>query len=154
VVAYFETLNEARRKAALTDTLLSEFLSALANNSANVAIGVLLLVSAGAMRNGDFTVGDFTLFVSYLLWLQVVTSMVGYSSPATGRWAFRSTGSWVCCPAHRPSGWWFMGRCSCAALCRKYRSCPNPRSIAWPGWRRAVWDTATPVPTVDWTTST
>lgn len=78
VVAYFETLNEARRKAALTDTLLSEFLGALANNSAHVAIGVLLLVSAEAMRSGQFTVGDFTLFVSYLLWLQVVTSMVGY----------------------------------------------------------------------------
>ena len=77
VVAYFETLNEARRKAALTDLMLSEFLTTVANNSASLAIGVLLLVSAQAMQRGDFTVGDFALFVSYLGWLTVVTSMVG-----------------------------------------------------------------------------
>jgi ATP-binding cassette, subfamily B, bacterial len=76
-VAYFETLNEARRKAALWDVLLAEFLGTVANNSAKVAVGVLLLVSAQAMQNGDFSVGDFALFVLYLDWLTVVTSMVG-----------------------------------------------------------------------------
>ena len=78
VVAYFETLNEARRKAALTDLLLGEFVGTVAHNSANVAVGVLLLVSAEAMRSGGFTVGDFSLFASYLGWLTVVTSMVGH----------------------------------------------------------------------------
>jgi ATP-binding cassette subfamily B protein len=78
VVAYFETLNEARRRAALWDVLLGEFLSSVAHNSATVAVGVLLLVSAQAMQTGSFTVGEFALFVSYLDWLTVVTSMVGH----------------------------------------------------------------------------
>jgi ATP-binding cassette subfamily B protein len=77
VVAYFETLNEARRKAALWDVLLVEFINSLSRNSATVAVGVLLLVSAQAMQRGTFTVGEFALFVSYLDWLTVVTSMVG-----------------------------------------------------------------------------
>jgi ATP-binding cassette, subfamily B, bacterial len=43
---------------------------------------VLLLVSARAMQTGTgrmatFTVGDFTLFVSYLGWLTIVTTMFG-----------------------------------------------------------------------------
>ena len=77
VVAYFETLNEARRKATLRDVLLGEFLGSVSHNSATIAVGVLLLVSAQAMQTGQFTVGEFALFVSYLDWLTVVTSMVG-----------------------------------------------------------------------------
>jgi ATP-binding cassette, subfamily B, bacterial len=37
----------------------------------------MLLLAAGAMRSGSFTVGDFALFVSYITWLSTVTSMFG-----------------------------------------------------------------------------
>jgi ATP-binding cassette subfamily B protein len=77
VVAYFERLNEARRRASLKDILFTEFVGSLAANNANLGTGVLLLVGAQAMRAGQFTVGDFSLFVSYLGWLTVVSTMFG-----------------------------------------------------------------------------
>jgi len=77
VVRYFETLNEARRKAALNDLLFTELLHTVTISGANVCTGILLLVGAQAMRGGSFTVGDFALFVSYLGWLSIVSGMFG-----------------------------------------------------------------------------
>lgn len=77
VVAYFTTLNEARRKATLNDLLFTQLVQSISFNAANLGTGVLLLVAAGAMSSGRFTVGDFALFVSYLAWLAQVTSMFG-----------------------------------------------------------------------------
>jgi ATP-binding cassette subfamily B protein len=91
VVRHFEALNEARRKAALRDLLLSEFINTASTNAANLGVGVLLLVTAQAMQVGRFSVGDFALFVSYLGWLTVVTSMFGnyltrYRQTAVSLW--------------------------------------------------------------------
>ena len=77
VVAYFQTLNEARRKATLTDLLYTQLLSSISYNAANLGTGMLLLIGAESMRSGSFTVGDFALFVSYLGWLTQITSMFG-----------------------------------------------------------------------------
>ncbi|HKP53674.1 MAG TPA: ABC transporter ATP-binding protein [Chloroflexia bacterium] len=77
VVSYFKTLNEARRKATLNDILYTQLLGSISVNAANVGTGVLLLIAAGAMRDGRFTVGDFALFVSYIAWLSQVISMFG-----------------------------------------------------------------------------
>jgi len=77
VVKYFETVNEARRKAALNDLLFTEFLGSVSANAANLGTGVLLLAAAQVMRTGRFSVGDFALFVSYLGWLTVVTTFFG-----------------------------------------------------------------------------
>lgn len=77
VVAYFEKINETRRKAALTDQLFTNLLNSVSINAANVGTGVLLLAAAEAMQDNRFSVGDFALFVSYLHWLTTVTSFVG-----------------------------------------------------------------------------
>ena len=77
VVSYFRTLNETRRKAALNDLLYTQILGSISTNAANIGTGVLLLIVAGSMRGGQFTVGDFALFVSYIAWLSQVTSMFG-----------------------------------------------------------------------------
>ncbi len=77
VVAYFQMLNEARRKATLTDLLYTQLLSSISYNAANLGTGMLLLIGAESMRSGSFTVGDFALFVSYLGWLTQITSMFG-----------------------------------------------------------------------------
>jgi ATP-binding cassette subfamily B protein len=50
----------------------------VSTNAANLGTGVLLLMAAGAMRDGTFSVGDFALFISYLGWLAQVTSMFGH----------------------------------------------------------------------------
>jgi ATP-binding cassette, subfamily B, bacterial len=77
VVTYFGALNEARRKATLSDVLLTQVLSSISQNAANLGTGVLLLVAAGSMQDGTFSVGDFALFVSYLGWLTQVTTFFG-----------------------------------------------------------------------------
>lgn len=66
VLRRYQTLNRTRRGAALKDTLLTELFRSVNDNMINVATGVILLVAAGALRAGSFTVGDFALFVSYL----------------------------------------------------------------------------------------
>ena len=77
LLRHFETLNEARRRAALRDTLLSELLRSVNNNMVSVAQGIILLLAATSMRDGSFTVGDFALFVAYLPRLTDTMSFFG-----------------------------------------------------------------------------
>ena len=82
LIGHFRGVNEARRQATLQDLLFSRILASLTTNSANLATGVLLLALAwmvqGRLGTGTtFSVGDFSLFVSYLGWLATVTNMFG-----------------------------------------------------------------------------
>ncbi len=79
VTAHFAALNETRRRATIADLLFGQLLDSFSSNAANLAVGVLLLLAARSMQAGTFTVGDFTLFVSYIGWLTNVTvSSSGY----------------------------------------------------------------------------
>src|SRR5690606_38418738 len=59
------------------DTVLTELFRSVTDNMVHVATGVVLLVGAGALRDGSFTVGDFALFVTYLPRLTGVMSFLG-----------------------------------------------------------------------------
>lgn len=59
-------LNAERRRTALADKLLTQSLEAFNSSTVDVTIGLVLLLVAGAMRAGDFTVGDLALFASYI----------------------------------------------------------------------------------------
>ena len=43
----------------------------------NLGVGALLLLAAQAMRAGTFTVGDLSIFVSYIGWLSQITTASG-----------------------------------------------------------------------------
>jgi ABC-type multidrug transport system fused ATPase/permease subunit len=77
VLARFEQLNAARRKAALRDSLLTEGFKSLTDNMVSVSIGIVLLLGAANLRDGSFSVGDFALFVSYIDRLTGVMSFMG-----------------------------------------------------------------------------
>jgi ATP-binding cassette subfamily B protein/ATP-binding cassette subfamily C protein len=77
VVGAFERLGDVRRKAAVRDALLAEVFKNVNDNMVHLATAVILLVGAGAMQRGTFTVGDFALFVSYLPRLTGVVSFLG-----------------------------------------------------------------------------
>ncbi len=77
LLAEFERRNALRRRTALTDSLLSELFKSVNDNMVNVATGIILLLGAGAMQRGSFTVGDFALFVSFLPRLTATISFLG-----------------------------------------------------------------------------
>jgi ABC-type multidrug transport system fused ATPase/permease subunit len=62
----FGELGEERRRPALRDTLLSESLRSVNGNLANLGVGITLLLAASSMKSGNFTIGDFALFVMYM----------------------------------------------------------------------------------------
>jgi ATP-binding cassette subfamily B protein/ATP-binding cassette subfamily C protein len=77
VVARFAALGAERRRTALRDTWLAETVRSLNDNMVHVAMGLVLLLAAGALRSGDFGVGDFALFVTYLPRLTGAMSFFG-----------------------------------------------------------------------------
>jgi ATP-binding cassette subfamily B protein len=76
-VAHFRELSEARRRAALKDQLLTSLLDSFNVNTVNLGLGLILILSASAMRSGTFTVGDFALFASYIGWVAGLPRWIG-----------------------------------------------------------------------------
>lgn len=77
IIDQFDRINDKRRKAALLDRLFNELLNSVFWNTLNIGTGLILLLSAGAIQNGSFTVGDFALFVYYLVWVTDATFFFG-----------------------------------------------------------------------------
>ncbi len=81
VIAHFQTLNDARRRASLKDSLLTELLGAVFWSSINLGTGLILLLAGQSIRTGSFTVGDFALFVFYLgLVTEAMTTLGNFSA--------------------------------------------------------------------------
>jgi ATP-binding cassette subfamily B protein len=62
----FDQINEQRRQVALKDTFFSELLNSVFNSTIDISTGLILILAAQSMRVGNFTIGDFALFVAYL----------------------------------------------------------------------------------------
>jgi ATP-binding cassette, subfamily B, bacterial len=77
LIAHLRKLNDARRAAVVRENLLLEMLNAVIQNVTNFGTGVILLLAAESMRLGQFTVGDFALFVYYLGWVTLFTNNIG-----------------------------------------------------------------------------
>ena len=74
----FQQLNDRRLDGAVRDQLLTKLLSSGFDNMAQIGTGVIMVVAAGAMIDGSFTVGDFSLFVYNLTFLsQQAVGMFG-----------------------------------------------------------------------------
>ena len=72
VLERFRALNETRRQRALRDVLLAEALGSINWTVVDLTVSAVLLLAAGKVRAGTFSVGDLALFVYYL------TMMSGY----------------------------------------------------------------------------
>ena len=66
VIGYFNTLNEKRRILTIREKLFDEVLGSIYRNTSTLGTGVILILVGQSMRVGNFTLGDFSLFV-YLL---------------------------------------------------------------------------------------
>lgn len=77
VLARLREHNRRRRQAAVRDRLAMDMVDTLTGASIEISIGLVLLLAAPAMRAGDFTVGDFALFTSYIGWLAMAPRILG-----------------------------------------------------------------------------
>jgi ATP-binding cassette subfamily B protein len=77
VIKRFQRLNDDRRDYSLKDRLFNEILHSLFVNTANIGTGVILILAGQAMRNNEFTVGDFALFTFYLEFITDLTAFSG-----------------------------------------------------------------------------
>ena len=66
MIDHFRALNDARRTVMVRDKVLTAGLESLFWNTISIGTGIILLVTAGAMSSGDFTVGEFAVFVYFL----------------------------------------------------------------------------------------
>ncbi|MEV4059052.1 ABC transporter ATP-binding protein [Nonomuraea dietziae] len=69
--------NGRRRNAAVKDRLATDLLGTATGATVEISVGLVLLLSASAMRRGDFTVGDLALFTSYVGWLTALPRTIG-----------------------------------------------------------------------------
>ena len=77
VIAYFRQLNDARRKTTLVDNLFNQLLQSISFNINDLATGVVLLLIVEQMNAGEFSVGDFALFTTYIGEVARSGSLVG-----------------------------------------------------------------------------
>jgi ATP-binding cassette, subfamily B, bacterial len=77
VIRRFDRLNETRRKTAVKDRIYVELFNSIFWNVVNVGTGAILILSAQALRDGTFSVGDFALFVFYLGFVAEFVRMTG-----------------------------------------------------------------------------
>jgi ATP-binding cassette subfamily B protein len=73
----FVALNDARQKVAVSERLFTALLEALAGNLVYVSMGLILMFIAQPLLQGTFTVGDFALFVSYLVFATQIPQIIG-----------------------------------------------------------------------------
>lgn len=76
-VAHLARLNQERARLSIRDRSFSAGIEAFNANIANLSLGLVLLLAAGQLRSGSFSVGDVVLFVAYLPWLADFPHWIG-----------------------------------------------------------------------------
>jgi ATP-binding cassette subfamily B protein len=76
-VAHFRRLNAQRGSAMLADRIATQVMNSITANTVSIGAGLIMLLGAGSLRNGNLTVGDFVLFITYLALIADFTSEIG-----------------------------------------------------------------------------
>jgi ATP-binding cassette subfamily B protein len=145
VLTRFHQLNAGRGTAAVRSELANTLLQNVSAATADLSIGLVLLLAASSMRNGSFTVGDLALFTSYAAtltslprWTGRMLARVRAASVATERLARMV-------PEAGPDGVFLRG-----AIYIRHAPAPVPVATPSPGDRlerlEARGLTASPVP--------
>jgi ATP-binding cassette subfamily B protein len=77
VIARFNELNDERRRLSIKDRFFNEILHCLFVNTAQIGTGIVLVLAGKSMQAGEFTIGDFALFVYYLGFITDLTAFFG-----------------------------------------------------------------------------
>jgi ATP-binding cassette, subfamily B, bacterial len=77
VISHFKELNDTRRKLSIRESLFDAILGSLYRNTSTLSTGIILILVGQSMRQGNFTVGDFSLFVYLLQSMGDLTTFAG-----------------------------------------------------------------------------
>lgn len=77
VTTYFRSVNDERRISSVRDRLFEEILMSVFRHTSSIGIGVMLILAAGSIRDGSFTIGEFVLFATYLEPITIFTGLLG-----------------------------------------------------------------------------
>lgn len=77
VIAHFHKLNDERQKLTVREKLFDEVLGSIYRNTSTLGTGVILVLVGQSMRTGNFTLGDFSLFVYLLQSMGDLTTFAG-----------------------------------------------------------------------------
>src|SRR6266699_2168503 len=77
VVANFRTLSDQRRRAALGDRVLPETLNSTFGNTVGLGTGLILILAAQTLQQGQLGIGDLALFIYYLGFVTDFTQFFG-----------------------------------------------------------------------------
>ncbi len=74
----FRRLNDERRVVAVRDRVFTAILESLFWNTVNIGTAIILILAVGSMGSGgSFTVGDFAIFVYFLIYATDMVHFVG-----------------------------------------------------------------------------
>lgn len=76
-VAHLRRLNERRRVAMLADRVMTQVLDAITSNTVSIGTALIMLLAASSLRDDSMSVGEFVLFVSYLVYIAEFTDGLG-----------------------------------------------------------------------------
>ncbi|MCX6058761.1 MAG: ABC transporter ATP-binding protein [Chloroflexi bacterium] len=77
VIDHFLKLNDTRRILTIREKLFDEVLGSIYRNTSTLGTGVILVLVGQSMRTGNFTLGDFSLFVYLLQSMGDLTTLGG-----------------------------------------------------------------------------
>lgn len=77
VLENFNKASEQRQKLTIKDDMFSQFLKSIFGNTVSLGTGLILLLAAQYIKTGNFTIGDFSIFVYYLATITDFTQFLG-----------------------------------------------------------------------------
>jgi ATP-binding cassette, subfamily B, bacterial len=78
VLSRFSEINAIRQQDTIRDRMFTSILDAIYQNAVSIGTGIILLLAAQSMREGEFTVGDFALFEFYMGWVTLLPFWAGW----------------------------------------------------------------------------
>lgn len=80
--AHLDRLSEVRKKVAMRETLVNLGMESIQAGTVSIGGGVIMLLAVGSIATGSLSIGDFSLFISYL-------TVIGEHSVYLGGWGAR-----------------------------------------------------------------
>lgn len=77
VMGHFRNISEARRQANVRRGIFFATFDTIADNVGDIAVAVMVLMAGEALSAGTFSVGDFTLFTTYLFFAARFPAVIG-----------------------------------------------------------------------------